>query len=149
MSVGSRLGTSYTQDILLIGVLGLAAYVVYNLVQGVKKTADVAAGIAAAAAAAGQHVNDSVVNGLAKIITASTLPSDMVPTGAVRLPNGALIPASHIGQLIFDSSQNLAHFNYMGIDYQIAPQQWDTQGNLVASEVADFGLNTNASGGWS
>lgn len=146
-SAGSFLGTTRTQDIVLLGALGLAAYVVYTIVAGVKKTADVAQSIVDAAGAAGQQVEDSVATGLAKIYTAATLPPAMVPTGAVRLPNGAVVPSSQIAHLTFDSSQNLAFFNYMGIDYQIAPQQWDTQGNLIAAEVPDFGL-TNT-GGWS
>lgn len=148
-SIGSRLGTTTTQDIVLLGALAVGAYVVYNLIQGVKKTADTAASIVNSAAAAGQQVNDAVVNGLAKLYTAATLPPNIQPTGSVRLPSGAVVPASQIGQLVFDSSQNMAYFSYLGVSYEIAPQQWDAQGNLIAQEVPDMGLTANATGGWS
>lgn len=149
MSIGAKLGTTRTQDIVLLGALGLAAYVVYNLITGVKKTADMAASIAHAAAMAGQQINDNVVNGLAQVWVAARFPPNIVPSGAIRLPNGALVPASRIAQLTFDSAQNLGYFNYLGVDYQITPQQWDNQGNLIANEVPDFGLTINSTGGWS
>lgn len=147
MSVGGRLGTSQTQDLVLLAALGVGAYVLYNVFAGIKKTAAAADAIVQAAAAAGQQVQDSVVAGLAKIYTAATLPPAIIPTGSVRLPNGAVIAASQINQLTFDSSQNAAFFSYMGIDYQIAPQHWDAQGNLIATEVIDFGVTQT--GGWS
>lgn len=149
MSVGTRLGTSSTQDLVLLGLLGLGAYIAYNIIQGVKKTAKTATDIANAAAAAGQQVQDSVATSLAKLYVAAALPSAITPTGAIRLPNGALIPASQIGRLTFDPSQNVGLFNYMGIDYQITPQQWDSQGNLIATEVPDFGVLPGSAQAWS
>lgn len=134
---------------ILLGV-GVAAYVVYNLVSGVKKTTETAAaivqGIVDAAANVGEVVNDSVVNGLAKIFT--DLPPDMVVTGAMHLPNGLIVPASQLRQFRFDDSQNAAFFDYMGLWYQVAPNQYDPQGNMMATEVPDFGLQPNATGIW-
>lgn len=51
MSVGGRLGTSQTQDLVLLAALGLGAYVIYTVVSGVKK---LGAPLVDAAAAAGQ-----------------------------------------------------------------------------------------------
>ncbi len=121
----------------------------YNLIQGAKKTAEVAAGIMQGAAAAGQQVQDTVATGLAKLYTLATLPPGMVPSGAISIPSiGSVVPVSKLTALSFDSSQNLGFFGYMGITYQVSPQQWDSQGNLIATEVPDFGL-INPSGGWS
>ena len=147
-SIGQRLGTSQTQDFVLLGALALAGYVVYNLISGVKKTADVAAAIAHAAAQAGQAVNDSVVSSLAKVYTAATLPPNIVPTGTVRLPNGALLAAAQLPGMTFDPGSNSAGFTWLGTEYILTPGQYDAQGNLLATEMPDFGL-IDASGGWS
>lgn len=45
-SVGGRLGTTQSQDFLLLGALALAGYVLYNLVQGVKASANVVGAVA-------------------------------------------------------------------------------------------------------
>lgn len=146
-SLGSRLGTTQTQDFVLLGLLALAGYVVYNLVTGVKKTAQVAGQIVDAANQAGQAVTDGTATALAKIYTAATLPPNIVPSGAVTLPNGLVVPASQLPGMQFDSSANVATFSYMGSAYQIAPNQYDAHGNLLATEVPDFGI-TNPNAGW-
>lgn len=153
MSVGKRLGTTQTQDFVLLGALGLAAYIVYNLIKGVKTTVGVATSAVQAIGAAGQQAQDTITSAIAKVISAAVLPPKIVPTGAVSLPNGLVIPVSQLAtyasNFAFDPTSNTALFGYQGITYQVNPQQWDPQGNLIATEVPDFGLQSSATGGWS
>lgn len=140
------------QDLAILLGVGVVGYIVYNIVSGVKTASTAAAAavqsIVDAAAAAGEAVNDSVVNGIAKIWTAYSLPPDIRVTGAMRLPSGLVVPASQLGRMVFDDTQNAAFFNYMGIQYQVAPNQYDAQGNFIATEVPDFGLQSNSAAIW-
>lgn len=92
MSVGDRLGTSATQDYVLLGVLGLAAYIVYQLIQGVRAT-----GAAVGAVYSGaKTVTAPVASALAKAWSAMTLaPSPMV-LGNVLFPDGSRVPLSSL-----------------------------------------------------
>jgi hypothetical protein len=99
-SVGSLLGTSRTQDYVLLAVLAVVGYVVYQAVQGVKTVAG-AAGTAAAAVSAGFTATG---NALGSGLYALFGPSDAQALGSmtylmVNFPDGArhAVPGNTVG----------------------------------------------------
>lgn len=121
-SVGSRLGTTQTQDFVLLGALALGAYVLYNLVQGVKASANVigaaAQGLTSTGAALGSGLyalfgpSDAQVLGTMKFLTVTfpdgghAVPADSVNADGTFIwtgyPAGSQSPATY--QLVKDAN---------------------------------------------
>lgn len=90
-SVGSHLGTTNTQDFVLLGIVALAGYVIYNLVQGVKTAADevgtAASAVGRVAATAYTSTVDAVASGLYALFGPADVGTSMYFTTA--FPDGS------------------------------------------------------------
>lgn len=140
-SVGSRLGTSQTQDFVLLGAIALAAYVLYNLVSGVKALAP---GVAAAANAL-TSTGAAIGSGLYSLFG----PSDAQILGettflTVAFPDGShAVPASTVNSDGTFSWTGYPAGSQPPATYQLVK---DANGHWFAT-MPDFGV-TNTTG-WS
>lgn len=124
-------------DVLLIGALGIAGYLIYKAVAAVEQPITTAAGAVASG-------TDAAAGALATgYVTAFTNPN-LVPTGNIVLPNGTIIAVSSLsGGLVMNDSTNQATFSYDGATYEIQGAQsatgapvTDASGNYIATLVS-------------
>lgn len=122
-----------TQDIAVLGALGIAAYFIWRSTTAIKKGVD------------------SAVTAVAKGYVALTT-GETVPLGSIQLPNGQWVPVSSVN--VKPGPGTSATFTYNGASYTINGPS-DGNGNWVASSGgtvaasdpnADFGVSP---GGWS
>lgn len=134
-SAGDYLGhTSPTQDIVLLGVLGVALYVVYQLVQGVKATAQGVATAAGAVYHGTQVLTSPVAAGLASAWTAMTSAPSMPLLGNVVWPDGTQTALSQL-TLKQDNLGNVYASDGQGLLFQLQPS--NAQGNWPAVQITD------------
>jgi len=95
-----------------------AAYLAYQLVQGVKGLGAGAATAAGAVASGAKSAVNTVSSSIANAIISATLPPAMVPTGQIQLPGGGQIPVSAV-TLLFDELSNSAYFTWQGNQYLV------------------------------
>ena len=131
-SIGSRLGTTQTQDYVLLGVIGLALYVLYNVVSGVKATA---AGVGAAYKGA-QALAAPVANALAQawLSMSPSYNSSMAVSGNVLWPDGTTTPVSQLS-IKQDTLGNVYVSDGQGVLFQLQPS--NAQGNWPAVQITD------------
>ncbi len=134
-SAGSLLGTSKTQDFVLLGVLALAGYIVWQVVQGVKATAGLAGAAGSAIVKGAQTVTAPVAAALASAWNAMTATSSMPVLGNVLFPDGTLTPIAQLtvkqdslGNVYVASPAN-------GLLFQLQPSNAD--GNWPALQITD------------
>lgn len=95
MSVGDRLGTSNTQDVLLLALVAVGGYVVYQIFQQLKGLEHGIATGAKAVYAGAQTITAPAANAIAKAWSAMTLaPSMGGVLGNVVFPDGTQTPLS-------------------------------------------------------
>lgn len=145
-SVGGALGTTRTQDFVLLGAIALLGYVIYNIVTGIKTGA---AAIGAGAAAVGSALT-TTGNALGSGLYALFGPSDAQILGnmvylTVTFPDGRhAVPANTV-----NSDGTFTWTGYPSgtanpVTYQLVK---DTNGNWFATVNTDFGVTNTAS--WS
>lgn len=126
MNVSDRMGTSQTQDLVLLGALAVGFYVIYQIVQGVKQTAHVV-----------QTVTAPVADGIAKAwIAMEGLGgggSAMQPLGNVLFPDGTYTPIARL-KVKSDTLGNVYVYQ-QGRLFQLQPS--DINGDWPASEITD------------
>lgn len=129
-SIGQRLGTTDTQNYVLLGALALLGYVVYQAIKGVKT----GAAVVGSAASALKSVTGAVAGELAKEWY------DMKPTlnsalqGSVLFPDGSLVSIAQL-DIREDINGNVYTSNGQGLLFQLQPS--NAQGNWPAVQVTD------------
>lgn len=138
-SLGKHLGTSRSQDFVLLAALALGGYIVYQIVQGVKKTSETIGAAVDQFNQLATTAGESATSAIAKVYAAATLPPPIHPTGSVNLqPSGLILPTAQISPMVFDASDNQAYFVYQNALYSVAPGAVDAQGNYLAQIVPDM-----------
>lgn len=141
-SLGSHLGTTQTQDFVLLGAIALLGYVIYNAIAGVKA---VGSGVVAAGKAL-TSVGDALGSGLYTLFG----PSDAQILGettflTVAFPDGGhAVPASSINPDGTFTWTGYPAGTQQPITYQLVK---DANNRWYATVNTDFGV-TNP-GGWS
>lgn len=131
----SVLGTSKTEDVLLIAALAVAGYVVYQLVQGVKATAGAIGAAGSAAYSGARTVTAPVASALAAAYEAMTFAPAIGVAGNVLFPDGTMTPLSSL-PIKQDTLGNV----YVNPPpsytlWQLQPS--DAQGNWPAFQITD------------
>lgn len=136
MSVGSRLGTSQTQDYVLLGLIALGAYVVYQLVQGVKATTQAVGTAAQAVYHGARTLSAPVATALASAWSSMSpsLLSTMTVQGNVLWPDGSSSPLSQLS-VRQDTLGNVYVSDGKGLLFQLQPS--DQHGDWPAVQVTD------------
>lgn len=133
MNVGERMGTTTTQDIVLLGTLTLGAYLVYNIIQGFKKTAQFGQDIYKGLQTATMPISDAIAAAWIHM-TGLSGGSSMKLLGNVLFPDGTYTP---IGQLTVKSDALGNVYVYQqGRLFQLQPS--DINGDWPASEITDL-----------
>ena len=99
-SVGNRLGTTQTQDFVLLGAIALLGYVVYNIVSGVKAGAQAVGAGAQAVANALTSTGNAIGSGLyslfgptdAQALGETVFLTVSFPDGRHAVPSGTINP---------------------------------------------------------
>lgn len=159
-SLGERMGTTQTQDLILLGVLVIGGYLVYELIQGVKATTTALGTAATSLYKGAQTVTAPVATALANAWMAMQPASGMSVLGNVIFPDGSQVPLSQL-TVKQDSLGNVYVASpASGLLLQLQPS--DANGNYPAVQITDpsqigtapadttsmdFGVNAPASWG--
>lgn len=112
-----------TKNWLLLGGLGIAAYLIYQAV----------AGIGSAASSAVQGATNAVGGGIASLYDWFTMSPPVAASGTIQFQNGQSVPIANIaGGISFDSTNNVGVFTYQGTQYAIPQGSGDANGNYPA-----------------
>lgn len=134
-SAGSLLGTSKTQDFVLLAALALGGYIVYQLVQGVRATAGAVGAVGGAALAGAKALTAPVATALASAWLSMTSAGSMPALGNVIFPDGTTTPLSQL-TVKQDALGNVyVGAPASGLLFQLQPS--DASGNWPALQITD------------
>jgi len=140
-SVGERLGTSQTQDFVLLGMMALGFYVIYQIVQGIKTTTHAVGAAAGLVADAYTATRDALADDLFILFG----PDDSKALGSmaylvVNFPDGRhAVPA--------DTVTDTGLFRWTGYPSGSQPERTlqlvkDRSGAWYATDDTDFGVTS-------
>jgi len=123
-SLGSRSGTSQSQDYVLLGVLAIAGYIIYKIASAIPRIPD-----------AIKPLTQPIADALATLWIAMIPASNMPTLGNVIFPDGGKVPISRLtvkqdslGNVYVASPQN-------GLLLQLQPS--NAQGDWPAVQITD------------
>lgn len=132
MSIGKRLDTTPTQDILILAGVGIGIFVVYKVIQGVKAVAGAVGEAGAAVYHGAQAVTAPVSSGIASAIISLTQQPNMEVAGNVLFPDGYGAPLSLMA--VFTDQAGNVYVKDRGSTWQLHPS--DADGDWPATYVS-------------
>lgn len=135
-SVGSRLGTTQSQDFVLLALLALGGYVLYQVVQGVKATTQAVGTAASALYHGAQTLTSPIASALATawVNMSPSMMSTMSVNGNVLWPDGTTTALSQLA-VKQDNLGNVYVSDGQGLLFQLQPS--NAQGNWPAIQITD------------
>lgn len=134
-SIGGRLGTSSTQDILLLALVAVGGYVVYKIFQQIQAGEQALVKGGQAVYSGAQTLTAPVSSALASAWSAMTLQPSVAVQGNVVFPNGTQTPLSNF--VVKTDTLGNVYINdaTSGLLYQLQPH--DGNGNYPAIAITD------------